>query len=294
MVVSEIISGLGNQMFQYAAGLSLSERLNVPLLLEISWFDDTSKHQTPRNFELSNYNIDLSFADAALIDRDFRFKGSNLMQRIRNKWNRTQPLHRQRIYQEAHFHYDTNFDQLTSPVMISGYWQSERYFKPIESIIRETFILDIPKHLEHWVSSMQEGISVSIHIRRGDMISNPDVTRVHGYCNLDYYLRAISFMNERYNKVRYFVFSDDLAWCKSNLPAELDLVFVEGNSGNEAYWDIQLMRNCHHHIIANSSFSWWGAWLNPTKEKIVIAPVQWFAQSPHQTHDLIPSSWVRL
>lgn len=294
MVIVEILSGLGNQMFQYAAGLSLANRLNVPLLLDKSWFDDTSKHQTPRNFELSNYDINLNFADSILIDNDFRLKGGGLVQRIRNKWNRTKPLYQQKIYQEAHFHYDCNFERLSSPVMISGYWQSERYFLPVEDLVRKAFTLDVPSHLKHWVNSMQKGVSVSMHIRRGDMINNPEVNRVHGHCNLEYYLRAISLIQSRYTDVKYFIFSDDLEWCKANLPSELNLVFVEGNSGDQAYWDIQLMRNCHHHIIANSSFSWWGAWLNSSQEKTVIAPIKWFAQSPHQTDDLIPSSWIRL
>lgn len=294
MVVTEINSGLGNQMFQYAAGLSLSLRLEVPLLIDRSWYEHAEHHQTPRQFELDKYPIPLRFAEAKLLDDDFRLKGSSLSQRLRNKLNRMKPYYRQRVFVEPHFHYDAHFEALKSPVMLSGYWQSEKYFLTAAEQVRKAFTTPIPERLNPYLAQMQETTAVSLHVRRGDMVNNPDVMQVHGYCNLDYYNSAISQMNQTFPGCRFFVFSDDLDWCRANLAESADCVYVEGNDGPLAYLDIQLMRNCHHHIIANSSFSWWGAWLNPRQDKRVIAPRRWFAHDRHDTRDLIPASWQRI
>lgn len=294
MVVAEINSGLGNQMFQYAAGLSLSQRLKVPLLIDRSWYDHVDQHQTPRQFELDKYPIELRFAESSLLDHEFRLKGNSLAQRIRNKLNRMMPYYRQRVFVEPHFHYDPHFEALSAPVMLSGYWQSERYFMSAAEQVRSAFITEIPARLNPYLAQMEETTAVSVHVRRGDMVNNPDVMQVHGYCNLDYYKSAIRQMNQAFPDCRFFVFSDDLDWCRENLADSADCVYVEGNEGPLAYLDIQLMRNCHHHIIANSSFSWWGAWLNPRQDKRVIAPRRWFAHDRHDTRDLIPASWQRI
>ena len=126
------------------------------------------------------------------------------------------------------------------------------------------------------------------------MVKNPDVANMHGSCNLDYYQRAMSFIENKVENPAYFIFSDDIAWCKENLSSNFPIEFVTGNEGNRSYWDIQLMRNCKHNIIANSSFSWWGAWLNNTPAKIVVAPKQWFNNLRANTQDLIPETWNRI
>ena len=294
MIVVALNSGLGNQMFQYAAGLSLSKRLAVPLLIDRSWYDFPEEHQTPRQFELDKFPIALRYIDGNQLDVDFRLKGSSLIQRFRNKLNRMKPYYRRRVFVEPHFHYDSNFEKLCSPVLLSGYWQSEKYFLTVAEDIRKAFTTEIPDNLTHFISMMRETTSVSLHVRRGDLVKNPDVTKVHGYCSLDYYKSAINQMRNSFPDCRFFVFSDDLDWCRENLAGSGDFVYVDGNSGPLAYLDIQLMRNCHHHIIANSSFSWWGAWLNPSQAKKVIAPKRWFANNRHNTKDLMPDLWLRI
>jgi hypothetical protein len=135
---------------------------------------------------------------------------------------------------------------------------------------------------------------VSMHVRRGDMVKNPEVAQVHGSCNIDYYKRCMLQIEQRVDHPEYFVFSDDPLWCKENLQSNFPIHFVTGNDGSKAFLDIQLMRHCRHHIIANSSFSWWGAWLNPNPTKIVLAPIKWFNAGEHNTSDLIPPTWERI
>ena len=126
------------------------------------------------------------------------------------------------------------------------------------------------------------------------MVKNPDVARVHGSCNLEYFEKCMKTIEQRVETPEYFVFSDDPSWCKENLSSKFPIHFVIDNEGNKSYLDIQLMRHCKHNIIANSSFSWWGAWLNSYPNKIVIAPQNWFAEAQKDTSDLIPDTWIRL
>jgi hypothetical protein len=126
------------------------------------------------------------------------------------------------------------------------------------------------------------------------MVKNPEVAKIHGSCNLDYYQRAMSLIESKVEQPIYFVFSDDIAWCKEHLISKFPMEFISGNEGDRAYWDIQLMRHCKHNIIANSSFSWWGAWLNNSPNKIVVAPINWFNHTNSDTKDLIPNTWIRI
>ncbi len=136
--------------------------------------------------------------------------------------------------------------------------------------------------------------SVSLHIRRGDYVSNKVTNQVHGVCDLNYYSHAISYIAERISNTHLFVFSDDPEWAKGNLKTEIPTFFVDNNRADKDYEDLKLMRQCKHNIIANSSFSWWGAWLNQNAGKIVIAPKKWFNDKSINTKDLIPEKWIRL
>ena len=165
---------------------------------------------------------------------------------------------------------------------MSGYWQSEKYFTNIADQIRQTFSIEISEK-EFCFNTLKKIIE-----------SQNPVAQIHGSCNIDYYKRCMLQIEQHVNQPEYFVFSDDPAWCQENLKSNFPIHFVTGNDGSKAFLDIQLMRHCHHHIIANSSFSWWGAWLNPSPQKIVLAPMKWFNASDHDTRDLIPSTWMRI
>ena len=297
MIITSLNSGLGNQMFQFAAGKSLARHLQTELLLDISWFKNSDKAQTPRSFELMVYPIKDQIAKEEVINQLIRPSSHGIFNRIKHKINRNRSIHNQWLFIEPHFHFYSDFFKAKAPVMLSGYWQSEKYFQLISEEIKSIFSLEIPQYDSNfsWVQLMQtQAQAVAIHVRRGDMVKNPEVAKIHGSCNLDYYQRAMSYVESKVEQPSYFVFSDDIAWCKEHLNSKFPIYFVSGNEGDRAYWDIQLMRYCKHNIIANSSFSWWGAWLNNTPNKIVVSPINWFNHSDSDTKDLIPNNWIRI
>ena len=134
--------------------------------------------------------------------------------------------------------------------------------------------------------------SISLHIRRGDFVQDSKTHQFHGACSLDYYNRCIEYVSEKTNNPHFFVFSDDPHWAKENLRQDISTTIVENNSGFKAYEDLQLMSQCKHNIIANSSFSWWGAWLNANPDKIVCAPKQWFRNKLMDTKYFIPEGFI--
>ena len=200
-----------------------------------------------------------------------------------------------RFHVEPFFGYDPAWPTMHDDVHLNGYFQSEKYF----ALIREQLLVDFRPSQDIGPSNRQlaamvrEGDSVMVHVRRGDYVSNAQTLRVHGVCSIDYYRRAIDMVRERLDQPRFFVFSDDLGWSYENLPLGEDAVFVEGNA-EAPEMDIFLMSACRAHIIANSTFSWWGAWLATTDVPLVIAPDPWFDMPHMSAIDLIPASWQTL
>jgi hypothetical protein len=177
---------------------------------------------------------------------------------------------------------------------ISGNWQSETYFKDAEKEIRSDLTLKKPlsEKAEEFKKLITASNSVSIHVRRGDYAENDRTKMKHGLCSPEYYSKAIAYVNEKISSPKFFVFSDDIAWVKSNLNLPSSTVFVSGNNISECE-ELVLMSTCKHNIIANSTFSWWGAWLNTSPEKIIVAPKIWFASGIPE-NDLIPENWIRI
>ena len=186
---------------------------------------------------------------------------------------------------------------LPDNIYLEGYWNSEKYFIDFADIIRREFTLKIPqsgknKELAEMIGSTQ---SVSIHIRRGDYILDEQANKTHGMCGLDYYHSCVEHLAGAVGEPHFFVFSDDPAWCRDNLRLPCSVTFVSHNDMQHSYEDLRLMTLCKHNIIANSTFSWWGAWLNPNKDKIVFAPRKWFNDGKKKKHssDIIPLRWIR-
>jgi hypothetical protein len=182
-----------------------------------------------------------------------------------------------------------------SQCYLTGYWQSEKYFSSVEAEIRKDFTFNKPlidRNLELSAKMATCG-SISLHIRRGDYVSDAQTSAILGVCPLDYYRNAVAYVADRVANPQFFVFSDDIEWARENLGLDHPSEYIDHNRGAESYCDMQLMSKCRHHIIANSSFSWWGAWLNPHADKIVVAPKRWFAGSLDST-DLVPQTWTRL
>ena len=292
MIICNIIGGLGNQMFQYAAGRALALRNKTELRLDISGFENYALHQ---GFELQRvFSCPAAIASPGDIRRILGWQSSSIARRILMR-PRFAALRRRSFVVEPHFHYWPGEFKISGDCYLSGYWQSEKYFKSIEDIIRSEFsfktaLSGANAELAHQIN---ETNAVSLHIRRGDYVENAKTLATHGVCSLDYYQKAIRHIAERMPHPVFFLFSDDIAWVKGNLKIDFPCRHVSHNRGLESYNDMHLMSLCRHHIIANSSFSWWGAWLNPYPNKIVIAPVKWFANGT-TVDDLLPSDWIKL
>lgn len=292
MIIAKLIGGLGNQMFQYAAGRALSLRTRSELALDVSAFTSYHLHQ---GFEFQRiFNQSNAIASRRDILTMLGWQSSPLIKRILVK-NFFTPIRRKKFVVEPHFHYWRGIESVTGDCYLSGYWQSEKYFKDVEAIIREDFRFCQPLNAKNADLSkrMQESSAVSLHIRRGDYVSNPKNVALYEVCTPEYYRSAISCVAEQVPDPKFFIFSDDIAWVKENLVIDFPHEYVDFNQGAESYNDMRMMSMCQHHVIANSSFSWWGAWLNPSKDKIVVAPQKWFANDTN-TRDLCPSSWVTL
>lgn len=291
MIITRVKGGLGNQMFHYAAGRSLAHRLDTKLTMDLSWFSMIENIDTPRHYELGCFNIKENFIKPgrfALVEsRD------NLKVQL---YNYTKGLYKPRFshFIEGGHTFNEDFLELKGNVCIEGWWQTEKYFKDIRPILLKEF--SYKKTLSAKNQQILEQInttsSVSLHVRRGDYAQNKHAKAFHGLMGLDYYEAAVKRVAKKVKEPHFFVFSDDPAWCKKNLKLGYPATYVSGNhDGSE---DMRLMRECKHNILANSTFSWWGAWLNDNPDKIVIAPKKWFANSTVGTTDVIPKDWVQI
>lgn len=276
-------------MFQYAAGRALSLRHGVPLFIDRRSF---SKSYKLRSYALGCFQVAVKDAPIEMLPM---VSGHGFLSRALRRW-----FHKKNInaYQERSFTYDALFEQLSVNTYIEGYWQSERYFSDINGQIRDDFnFITLPSDENQiWLNKINNSLSVSLHVRRGDYVSNSAASQVHGTCGLDYYTNAFALLcNQLYEDPEFFVFSDDPAWVRENLSfGPYCHHFIEHNGALNCHEDLRLMASCNHHIIANSTFSWWGAWLNPRRDKIVIAPRQWFRDESMSDADLIPKGWLRV
>jgi Glycosyl transferase family 11 len=293
LVIARLIGGLGNQMFQYAAGRALALRRGADLKLDLSGFESYSR----RRYELDTLPICAAAATGAeLAEFGVHKRRSVLIDRIRRKLRLRVGSAARPVYREPHFHFDPAMLALGAPVYLDGFWQSERYFLDCSDIIRrELTATDTFDHENAVVAAQIDAVNaVSLHVRRGDYVSDATTNRYHGICAPQYYQNALEYIVARTERPHLFVFSDDPEWTQCNLRFPVPTTFVVANSAERGQSDMALMSRCRHHILANSSFSWWGAWLNPSHEKIVVAPRRWFNAGTPDGRDLVPQAWVRL
>lgn len=285
MIIVKLIGGLGNQLFQYAAARSLSIYHTVPLKLDITALQNSKD----RKFELSYFNIANPIASQSEI---IVFKKQNVISKLCDKI--LKPRYKRKIYIEPHFHFDKFFYQASSNTYLQGYWQSEKYFLLYKDIIVQdlTIKASYTEHLKEKAREIQLQNSVAIHIRRGDY-NQPKLQEYHGLLEASYYNNAIDYLLSLIPDIKIYFFSDDPIWVKSNIQIQSNSEFISGTLTKNHIEDFYLMSQCKHNIIANSSFSWWAAWLNNNPNKIVIAPKKWFNKAKHNTSDLIPDTWIR-
>jgi len=291
VIIVKLKGGLGNQLFQYAAGFRLASMRNAELKLDLSEFENP-RHRTPRSYELGVFEISAERAlaeDVASLSRSAK----RAIQRWIAKYLRYST---EAGGTERHFHFDPKILSLGDDVILDGYWQSERYFADVAEAVRREFSFKQPAagRNAEVIAEIAECNAVSLHVRRGDYVADPAAMAMHGLCSPDYYERAVEHVAERIADPVFFLFSDDPDWVRENLKLCASVRLVDHNGSDAGSEDLRLMSRCSHHIIANSTFSWWGAWLDPHPEKIVVAPKRWFADDSIDTSDLLPANWVKL
>jgi hypothetical protein len=288
MIIVKLIGGLGNQMFQYAAGKALAVKNSTELFCDHSFLmEDPGESYTRRLPELGQLNVSCPEAPADLTDKFFNETFfAKLFYRKKDRYE---------IFNEHGPRFDPEFFSLGKNAYLNGFWQSEKYFHSIREVLLKEFTpaYEFSDSQKKILAQINATNSVSIHVRRGDYIHLPGAHEFHGVCSLSYYKEAIRLIREKNNNAEFFVFSDDMDWCKDNFGDISPLTFVEGNSKFSST-DLLLMSNCRHNIIANSSYSWWGAWLNRHEDKSVIAPVNWYQKSGIDTSDLYCKGWIRI
>jgi hypothetical protein len=264
MIITNIIGGLGNQMFQYAMGRTLAYQHKTDLLVDTRMFQGYGL----RNFELETvFNIQTHIATEGRIKKLIGWKANKLSGRLLRE-----PcfafLRGRNYYIEPAVNYVKEVRNLHDDCYISGYWQSERYFEDIKELIRTDWTFRQPleglnAELADKIKSMN---AVSLHVRRADYVMDQRTNSVHGACPKEYFDRAVKYISELISSPAFFIFSDDPEWVKANLSLNYEHYFISHNTGLDSFNDMHLMSLCRHHIIANSSFSWWGAWLNTDNE----------------------------
>jgi hypothetical protein len=287
VITVRLRNGLGNQMFQYAAARRLAERHGTDVVIDVSWYANKRPGMAPRSYELDQLSV----------------TGRVSQRRVR--WIRNTPLPtgpidayrtlrpRARAARERHFRFDPAVRSLPDNVTLSGYWTSEKYFADIAPIIRAEFAVRSEPSAANkaWIDTMSSCTSVAVHMRRRDYL-HPRTRQ--GVADLEYYDGAVGHLRARCADPVFFVFSDDLEWARANVRLCGDTCFVDTNQGAAGSEDLRLMSSCRHAVIANSTYSWWGAWLNPDPERIVIAPRRWMVDPRVDTRDVLPSEWVAL
>lgn len=298
MIITRLSGGLGNQMFQYAMGRALALRNRTELRIDTSSYAVQRSRETLRTFGLEHFAITAlpttpdDYVKLGIPD----LHDTSGLARLARKWreirDRLLPPKKRRLVIEQMYTFSPEAFSAGPDCLLIGIWQSPRYFSDAEAPIRQELTLTSPLSPEGttMLKQIKEGASVSIHVRRGDYAANPKTNAKHGTCSPEYYGSAIAHMTGSAADPRFFVFSDDIEWAKENLNLPESTIFVPKEIPD--YEALFLMSACTHHILANSTFSWWAAWLDVSQEAIVIAPKHWYV-SGTSTQDFIPSNWLR-
>lgn len=280
--------GLGNQMFQYAFGISL-RKSGKEVVFDVSNYENYALHN---GYELKYiFDIDERFANKEQVQL-YKKNDKSILQKIRYKLfgRKYRLFYEQKV--SKHFHFNPHrFIYNKDNFCIHGYWQSEKFFINAKKEVLDVFTFRTftdEKNIE-MLNQIKACNAVSIHVRRGDYINNPNFD---GVCSEEYYIEAMKYIDAEVDDPIYFIFSDDIDWCKGFFKKE-NIVFIDFNRGTESYKDMQLMSACQHNILANSSFSWWSTYLNPNEEKITIAPIKWFNEE-YNIEDIYPEQWIKL
>lgn len=304
MIVVRLLGGLGNQMFQYAAGLALAERRRTVLKLDVGWFRERPEFEAHNRYGLSCFAITEQFATLEEIERA---GGAPLTRaerwslaaaralRLNRYANRFSLQGRAHCAKDA-FAFDPGFFELPDNTYLQGMWQSERFFAPAAALVRLhfSFRYPMPAGVARMAERIRSGPSAAVHFRRGDYARNPTFHSELGVVDLGYYRAAVARLREACPGITLYVFSDDIDAVEREFDPAGPAVFVREVDHWHAYDKIRLMSLCDHAVISNSTFAWWGAWLNPNPGKCVIAPTPWHADRSIASGEIVPSQWTVL
>lgn len=285
-IIVKFNGGLGNQMFQYAFARAIEKKTGIKTVFDMSFFEK----RYARPYELNIFNLNALFVE------DFWLKLKlKIIWKFRKKLNGKKFLGLN-FYSEPHFEFDKDIFNIEPNTYVEGFFQTENYFKDIENDLRTDFQFKNPPDDENQklIDKISATNSISLHIRRGDYVQKKRYQNLYAICSLDYYKKGVEYITKKFPDPVLFILSDDIEWVKENLNLPYKSFYVSHNTGEKSYEDMRLMSLCKHNIIANSSFSWWGAWLNNNKEKIVIAPQRWFNDEKIIQSDVIPENWIKL
>ena len=301
MIIVKIFQGPGNQLFQIAFGLAAANRLNTELKLDLSWYKDNSWH---RKYILDKFNIDAPVATEKEIYDVLTCNASNF---LAYKWNQLNRLYLRPYYQrpkivEPWDKFDLNYTKIIDSTYVQGYFASRDFFIDQLDYVRQQLRFKLPPSDQNkaLIAKIKSENAVAISFRLGDFLAKP----YHNVCSIQYYQRCIDYLMQRYENLKFYVFSDDLNWVRENFKSQGNWQYMDFN-GADYMEDFRLLTNFKYHIIPNSTFSWWGALLSETKDKVVLAPEYWlhpdkslyrevFGDMVLDATSVVPTEWIRI
>ena len=291
MIAVTLVGGLGNQLFQYSAGRSLALRHDTELLLDLSLLHGHQQElATPRRYELGCFGVRARTADGV---RSWEILASPSGVRLRARSRIRRARARFTVLRQRGFEFQPAFFDASDDTLLVGFWQSEAYLAPHAERLRRELELPAPAPTAaELLACVAHESSVSLHLRRGDYAHDAATRRTHGVLSETYYRAALAEIATRSGSdLDVYVFSDEPAHCRDHLDLGVPFTVVE-LPGVPAYEELRAMSTCRHHVIANSSFSWWGAWLDSRPDAIVVAPRRWVADSAVDTRHVVPERWI--
>lgn len=291
MISIRLKGGMGNQMFQYAFGLARAARLETELKVDCAVLLDRARGAdfVYRGYDLDIFKVNPGFmVSPEKLRFLYKLKSAAWSRMVKQYTLKGLPVEK-----EAHFHVDqTLISEPKNEVVYDGWWQSAKYFEHIKPEVKRAFtFLDaiLPESVE-LLKRIQDTNSVCLNVRRTDFLTTPSLNAT----NLEYFMKAAGQMMDLVEHPRFFVFSDDVEWCKENIKLSCPVEVVGHEHKGRKFGNyLQLMKSCKNFIIPNSSFAWWAVWLNENQIKHVIAPANWFNEGDHDTSDLVPDTWMR-
>lgn len=296
--VVKLNGGLGNQMFQYAFAHALGKKINVDIAFDLTFFEIIKgcKNSTVREFELGVFNLNCAEATKEDLFKIIPTEHRSKLQRFLSHYLKMEKYKQtgNAYLQTNAYSFDRNLLNDNDYYCYDGYFQNEKYFVDYRNDLLNLFSLKEPidEKNKAILSVINATDSISLHVRRGDYVTLESANKFHGTCPIEYYKDAIEYFANNVTNPHFFLFSDDIKWVIEKLKIDFPYTIIDFNQ-KKGYLDLELMKNCKHNIIANSSFSWWGAWLNENPEKIVIAPEKWTAKHTKKC-EIIPKNWIQI